>query len=345
LGRKWFQCQDRKRDAAAALNDLKIPESALREQWNQQVQAQTKPAPRASIYSPRVDVVEHAISGRSNKSGKQEVEAILILEDSLKGQQKHVRQLEEQLGKDSGDVVEIGMQLRSAQANCARLADLIRRKRASLGVGQRTVLKKMKESVFLQVRMNARALKIRIRDRLRHRKFELERLEHSYRHVVNGGPEPAPLDSVDAHLEHKLTHHTATSVKRREPGISKLAKTYNNYCKEMRTLVSQCQAPRKAFVPQPIDPQKLFALDVDDDIWQDAEFDDEEGVGVPLWLGSDDVRKGIKHLLTLDRCFEEESRLKQERAAMQLWMHEEWEILQGAIATHGVYIGKDARFF
>jgi hypothetical protein len=34
--------------------------------------------------------------------------------------------------------------------------------------------------------MNARSLKHRIRDRLRQRKFELEKLERAYRHTVNG---------------------------------------------------------------------------------------------------------------------------------------------------------------
>jgi hypothetical protein len=47
-------------------------------------------------------------------------------------------------------------------------------------------LQKLKADIFLQIRMNARALKTRIRDRLRQRKFEIERLERSYRHAVNG---------------------------------------------------------------------------------------------------------------------------------------------------------------
>ena len=34
--------------------------------------------------------------------------------------------------------------------------------------------------------MNARALKIRLREKLRFRKFELDRLERSFRHQVNG---------------------------------------------------------------------------------------------------------------------------------------------------------------
>jgi hypothetical protein len=43
------------------------------------------------------------------------------------------------------------VQLHDAHASCIRLTDSIRRKRAALGVGQRSLLKKVKDSVFLQV--------------------------------------------------------------------------------------------------------------------------------------------------------------------------------------------------
>jgi hypothetical protein len=113
-------------------------------------------------------------------------------------------------------------------------------------------------------------------------------------------------------------------------------KTYNDLCKEMSGLVRQKEAPWHAFVPQPIDPQKLFGLDADNDIWQDTGLDGDEDGAVPLWLGSDNVRMGINHRLMLDRCLEEESRLKRERANMQLWLYEEWDVLQRAISANGM---------
>jgi hypothetical protein len=281
-------------------------------------------------------------AGQSKDSGRQEVESILVLEDTLKTRQKHMQQLEGQLTKKGTDVVEVVEQLQDVRASCTRLSDTIRRKRATLGVGQRKTLKNMKDNSFLQLRMNARAVKTRIRDCLRQRKFELERLERSYRHGKVKGLTPG--FALMENLERKLTEHTKSTVKRREPGISKLVKTYNDHCKEMQTLAKQWKAPRSLFVPQPIDSKKLFALDVDDNIWQDAGLDGEEDGMVPLWLGNEDVRKGIKYLLVLDRCLEEEIRLKQERAAMQLWLREEWEILQRAIAANGVYDTTNTRF-
>jgi hypothetical protein len=84
------------------------------------------------------------------------------------------------------DITELGIELQDARGSLTRLGGSIRHKRAALGVGQRTALRRIQNDIFLQLRVNARGLKTRIRDRLRQRKFELERLERSYRHVING---------------------------------------------------------------------------------------------------------------------------------------------------------------
>lgn len=115
-------------------------------------------------------------------------------------------------------------------------------------------------------------------------------------------------------------------MKRKEPGIVQLAAKYNKLCAEMATLKARNQAPRGAIIPPQINREKLFDLDVDDDIWQDIGLDEstDDSNAVPLWLGDEYVRQGIKSLLELDRCEEEEIRLSKERCAMQDWMMEEW---------------------
>ena len=45
--------------------------------------------------------------------------------------------------------------------------------------------------------------------------------------------------NLDIFLEQKLLDHTEASVKRREPGIQKLAMSYNNLCIQMVTLLRQ----------------------------------------------------------------------------------------------------------
>lgn len=59
-------------------------------------------------------------------------------------------------------------------------------KESALGVEAKNQLRHLIRSVFLTKRMNARALKTRIRERLRSRKFELDRLERSYRKQRSG---------------------------------------------------------------------------------------------------------------------------------------------------------------
>ncbi|KAJ7659649.1 hypothetical protein DFH06DRAFT_917907, partial [Mycena polygramma] len=45
----------------------------------------------------------------------------------------------------------------------------------------------------------------------------------------------------------------------------------------------------------------------------------------PLWLKSEAVRDGIKAMLQLDRCLEEEPRLFHECQALRYWLSEEWD--------------------
>ena len=53
---------------------------------------------------------------------------------------------------------------------------------------------------------------------------------------------------------------------------------------------------------------KLFSLDVDDDIWQDIGLTEtDDSTDPPLWLSDENVRMGIRAMLEMDRCQEEEA--------------------------------------
>jgi len=252
------------------------------------------------------------------------------LQKSQLSYDESIRGLEEQLlgGNSQIDYQQLDLQLSEARTKRARIVTSIMRKRAALGVDERTQLARLTKNKYLQLRMNARALKQRIRDRLRQRKFELDRFERSYRQTTN---------------KHKLSSHVESAVKRREPGILKLAKSYNMLCEQISTMVRQRKAPRFALAPEPIQSNGLFKLDVDDDIWQDVGLEDDDVVvrasgsddsqlAVPRWLGDEAVRSAIKAQLILDRCIEERDRLSVERCTMQQWMQEEWRSLEHAIA-------------
>ena len=128
----------------------------------------------------------HGLSGRSKNKGRKAVQAILVLETSLADKRKEISKLEKTLiNGDPFDISELSEQLDDARRHFAALDQGLRRKRAALGVGEQQDLKKLQQDAFLCMRMNALALKERIRDRLRQRKFEIEKLERNYRHSTN----------------------------------------------------------------------------------------------------------------------------------------------------------------
>jgi hypothetical protein len=106
----------------------------------------------------------------------------------------------------------------------------------------------------------------------------------------------------------------------------------------MRELIAQRKAPQGATVPEKVEMTGLFALVVDDAIWQDVGLADEDLMDPPIWMCNDDVRRGIKALLEIDRCMEEEARLVHERRALQVWFSEEWKIvMEGCQVTGACY--------
>ena len=65
---------------------------------------------------------------------------------------------------------------------------------------------------------------------------------------------------------------------------------------KMKAVAARRRDLSRAVLPRPIDPRMIFALDMDDDIWQDAgldDNDDDSNNDAPRWLGDDEMRKGI----------------------------------------------------
>lgn len=129
--------------------------------------------------------------GRSKNKGKQAVEAILALHKTVDQYNEDIEDLERRLVELDFDMrvetaTELGARLQKIRQKQSTLAATIRTKTLALGVDARNDLRLLTTSKFLQLRMNARALKIRIRERLRERKFEVERFETCYRNSANG---------------------------------------------------------------------------------------------------------------------------------------------------------------
>ncbi|KAG6834316.1 hypothetical protein H0H93_010514 [Arthromyces matolae] len=146
----------------------------------------------------------------------------------------------------------------------------ITNKSATLGVSDRQKLERLLENPYFTVLMNMRAVKKRL-------------------------------------LE-KLTDHTTSAVKCREPAITRLARLYNDHCATITRMINDKKAPRRAQCPPKIDVKGLFLLDVDSHIWQDVILEDDEASRSepPAWMAVENVWEGIKALLEHDRCAEEQ---------------------------------------
>ncbi|KAF9235687.1 hypothetical protein BU15DRAFT_89478 [Melanogaster broomeanus] len=263
---------------------LDVEESVLRDQWAAQVAYQTAPLAR-----------------QAKNKGEEEINRVLALEKVLEHQQIVIDDLEYQLTVNSVcDVTDLNIRLVEARRKLATTTTLVEKRRAVLGVSDQANLAALKRDVYLQVCMNARALKTRIQERLRQCKFELERLERAYCTTTN---------------ENKLQDNVRAAIRRRKPTILKLVSNYSTLCKQLHTLIDVGTAPPGAIVPPCISREGIFQLDIDDDLWQDIGLDDatdDATTDPPLWLADECVRMGIRHLLEYDRCVEEEARVRRE---------------------------------
>ncbi|KAG2030638.1 hypothetical protein BDR03DRAFT_1034737 [Suillus americanus] len=285
LHRRWIHCQSKKNDALDRLHALELDENALRVEWKAQC---------AYCLTER-----HV--GQSRNKAVEVITIILALEKMLQTQEASIRKLEMQLHAVCvPNIGEVNLQLVDARSWYKKTADTLRCHRAALGTEDKVNLEKMKKDIYLTVHLNARTIKTCIHDRLCQRKFELERLERSYRATVN--------------VERKLHANMQHSIKCREPGILKLITYYLQWF-VLATTVSYSTAASTPFCYVGLDDDPL---------------------NPPAWLSDDTVRNGIRLQLEVDRCNEEEARLMWERAVLQEWMLAEWDSMQTALNKAGV---------
>jgi hypothetical protein len=87
---------------------------------------------------------------------------------------------------DLASTVDAERRLEDARTALQHAETKVKAKENVLGVDDRTELRRLTQSIFIATRMNALALKIRLRERLCARKYELDPLERSFRRQKNG---------------------------------------------------------------------------------------------------------------------------------------------------------------
>ena len=171
LRKKWNAAVARKNEAAAILAELEeidISEDLLREEWAAQVIQQTKPSPRQS-------------KNLANKL----IQEILELKDDMSGVKAELYKFETMVhtGKydDGWEIADVRISINELKEKFTKIEKSMNTKRSTLGADGRLNLERLLGNKFLRLRVNALALKQRLRNRLQQRKFELDGLERAYR--------------------------------------------------------------------------------------------------------------------------------------------------------------------
>ncbi|KAG6914848.1 hypothetical protein DXG01_014961 [Tephrocybe rancida] len=216
------------------------------------------------------------------------------------------------------EYTEVKDELESVCLHLQELSTRIHNKQSVLGVTDRAWLNNLMNNPFFAARMNALALKQHLHDWLCAQKFEMEQLEHSFHKQIN---------------DHKVDTHTASSVKQCEPAITKVARSLNVLCNTMEDLFKRGNTPPGATCLKKLDIKGIFALNVDDTIWEDLGLDKWSLTPLPPWLSDEGVQAGIRALLEYDRCIKEKVRLQHKCRSMHFWLSEEWHIVNLALGT------------
>jgi hypothetical protein len=151
LQRKWLNCLEKKIETEEILQELALEMPLLEKEWKEQVAAQTKPLARQSK-----NIVNNAVK---------EIMALYTARNAFAVELGGLYQ--KLIAGDYGDdmLVEDVLEARVAVVNKQKaIEDTIKTKKKKLGVRDQENLKNLMGNKFLQLKLNARALKQRLRD-------------------------------------------------------------------------------------------------------------------------------------------------------------------------------------
>ena len=123
-------------------------------------------------------------SGRSKQAGKKGIEEAIRLRKAVDATSAQITRLENicsDLDSEAYEISDAEDRLPKLQKTLQSHRVSLRRLERTLGVQDMTQYRHLLNSPFIQKRMEAHTLKMRLRERLRARKFERERIEQNMR--------------------------------------------------------------------------------------------------------------------------------------------------------------------
>ncbi|KIJ42045.1 hypothetical protein M422DRAFT_229336 [Sphaerobolus stellatus SS14] len=314
MKRKYKACDKRMKEAKKILQHTRVDDATAKREWALQVEAQTAKLKRQSKNAADKEI-EGIIDLREEQEElRTQLQTLLTNEKTrLEGRLKRLRQ-RLQKSSASEDVPITTEDIEATHEALKLVEERLAAAERSLGVPEDADLKALRGNVFLRHRVNARAVKERIRSKVVAHKFERGRLERVYRN----------------HVMHDKDHQQAkTLLKRTQNSVSTLVSKFNHLVEQMEDLQRRKIAPAGVRVPARLQVKPLFRLDVDDNIWNDDGLLDEDGE-VPEWLGNQNIRDAIPAYLEKMRVIEERERLDTEVKAVQRWLQAETTALLNA---------------
>ncbi|KAF9508417.1 hypothetical protein BS47DRAFT_1416606 [Hydnum rufescens UP504] len=268
-----------------------------------------------------------SVDRQSKTKGTRVIEQILSLEMTVQSQHAILVHLLKELGSLAVDDSVGGQALREewkervkmAQDTISRLEDNIARKTKALRLEDRAsadCLANLKKDKWINLQLNILVLHDQLITKLCARKFELANLEHAH---------------ASRAMDQKTKSHVEKAVKQHAPGIEATVHKYNAKQKEMLKEQGKNGVRRDAYVPPELVMEGLFNLDIDQDIWENANMVDFEGGEIPLWLANKEVWDGIRAAQEVKSCQEELRRCDVEYSNLRAWFVEEYE------AVHNVF--------
>ncbi|KAF9514330.1 hypothetical protein BS47DRAFT_1361837 [Hydnum rufescens UP504] len=245
-----------------------------------------------------------SVDWQSKTKGTRVIEQILSLEMTCWGQALHEEWKE---------------RVKMAQDTISQLEDNIARKTKALRLEDRASadhLANLKKDKWINLQLNICVLHDQLITKLCAHKFELANLEHAHASWA---------------MDQKTKSHVKKAVKQHAPGIKATVHKYNAKRKEMLKERGKNGVWRDAYVPLELVMEGLFNLDVNQDIWENADMVDFEGGEIPLWLANKEVWDGIRVAQEVKSCQEELRRCDVEYSNLHAWFVEEYE------AVHNVF--------
>lgn len=186
---------------------------------------------------------------------------------------------------------------------------------------------------FVRTLLMARDLKINIRKRAIGSFFEWDRLDQAVGgrsqtlgmcHLIISCPAAHKTSGT------KLHQQTRKAISKRAPALLTAIKKFNVYCAKLEGMYEPAWN-----IPLPLPlPTKLADLRDDSSLMEDVWISPLEVKSQP-WLDDPSIRSGIRAMIKLDRCLEEQRRLGHEADKLCSWFRRELGAVELAIRTPG----------